>query len=60
MQPAGRGPGRGRGRSGRGAPYVKVFVDPLFIAPAGTKYCWFHGYKGHNGTECRNADLISS
>ena len=60
VQPAGRIPGRGGrgghgGRGGRGTPYVKVFVDP-----AGTKYCWFHGYKGHNGTECRNADLTAA
>ena len=47
----------GRNRGGRGTPYVKVFVSPSFVPPAGTKYCWFHGYKGHNGTECQNTDL---
>ena len=54
--------GRG-GRGGRGdtvTPYVKVYVDPSFIPPVGSKYCWFHGYKGHNGTECRNAELTSA
>ena len=66
VTPAGRGPGRGRGRGGRGGrggastPYVKVFVDPSFVPPAGTKYCWFHGYKGHNGTECRNSELTAA
>ena len=49
--------GRGAGRGGRSTPYVKVFVDPSFIPPAGTKNCWFHGYKGQNGSECRNIDL---
>ena len=39
---------------------MKVFVDPLFIPPAGTMYFWFHGYKGHNGSESRNADLTSA
>ena len=60
VQPAGRIPGRGGGRGGRGGrstPYVKVFVDQSFVPPAGTKYCWFHGYKGHNGSDCRNAEL---
>ena len=39
VQPAGQIPGRKdrRGRGGRGTPYVKVFVDPSFIPPAGTK-----------------------
>ena len=62
IKPAGRNPrdrsGRGGGgRGGRGTPYVKVFVDPSFVPPAGTKYCWFYEYKGHNGADCRNTDL---
>ena len=55
----GRGGGRG-GRGGRGTPYVKVFVNQSFVPPAGTKYCWFHGYKGHNGADCRNAELTAA
>ena len=64
VEPAGRVQGRGRvgcgGRGGPGTPYVKVFVDPSLIPPAGTKYCWFHGFEGHNSSECRNADLTSA
>ena len=56
---AGRGTGRG-GRGGRGTPYDKVFVDTSFVPPAGAKYCWFHGYKGHNGCDCRNAELTAA
>ena len=47
VQPTGRISGyRGRGGRGcRGTPYVKVFIDPSFMPHAGTKNCWFHGYK---------------
>ena len=47
VQPTGWVPGRGGGRGGRGGRgilYAKVFVDPSFIPPAGTKCCWFQGY----------------